>query len=425
MRNMKFLAISITLLFAFNTTITNPDNFKIKQVYNLAWSGTFETGGDGYPDKEINWINIDETFEDNVWLKNNHGNYKVAILDTGLDEGTYLNIMNQYSDYIDLTAYDRRGYPLAPWDLVDWLDVFHHGSFITSLVVQLLERDAGDVYAQIDVYTIADENGLVDSDLVYNQLNRIKNWNINHPNNKYKVITTSFQQTGTEPDYIDLIDYLVNQQDCIFIAASGNYAYEYWKSGDARNENTLFWPSRASYVIGVGGIYGYRVPTGYESKKINRMTTVDGFETGDSYLGSCYKDDRPLQQASVDLVAPGFKVEGFFDLDGDTNVENYITTGTSFASPQVAVAAYLASRAKYYLNPSNPILTYDDFYSCIYQSCENDPEGRDLPTSERRYSDTAGEPVANYGTYQVYFTYRVGYGSLDIYDMIEYIYILS
>ncbi|MHA1668047.1 MAG: hypothetical protein ACTSUR_05245 [Candidatus Heimdallarchaeaceae archaeon] len=60
MRNMKFLAISITLLFAFNTTITNPDNFKIKQVYSLAWSGTFETGGDGYPDKEINWINIDE-----------------------------------------------------------------------------------------------------------------------------------------------------------------------------------------------------------------------------------------------------------------------------------------------------------------------------------------------------------------------------
>ncbi|MHA1668045.1 MAG: hypothetical protein ACTSUR_05235 [Candidatus Heimdallarchaeaceae archaeon] len=48
-----------------------------------------------------------------------------------------------------------------------------------------------------------------------------------------------------------------------------------------------------------------------------------------------------------------------------------------------------------------------------------------MPTSERIYGETAGEPVANYGTYQVYFTYRVGYGSLDIYDMIEYIYILS
>ena len=224
---------------------------------------------------------------------------------------------------------------------------------------------------------------------------------------------------------MDLVDYLVEEQNCIFIAASGNYAFPYYQVGNSANENKLFWPSHGDNVIGVGGIYAYNAPENYFDKKIYRMTTVPpdftdyDFLTGDYYLGSCYKDDVYLPRASVEIVAPGFKIESYIDMDDNPDeVENYVATGTSFSSPQVAVAAYLAARARFHERPNDP-LTYEDFYACIVQSSENDPEGRLLPVHERKYHNQIGIPTANLFGYQTYFTYRVGYGSLDIGDMIE------
>jgi hypothetical protein len=51
-------------------------------------------------------------------------------------------------------------------------------------------------------------------------------------------------------------------------------------------------------------------------------------------------------------------------------------------------------------------------------SSENDPEGRTDP--DKIHWEEVGEPQYNLGTYIVFYSYRVGYGSLDVYDMLEY-----
>ena len=97
-------------------------------------------------------------------------------------------------------------------------------------------------------------------------------------------------------------------------------------------------------------------------------------------------------------------------------------TGTSYSTPQVAAAAYLASRLYHALNPSSPFTKYE-FLACIMHSSENDPEGRTAP--DKIYWEEVGEPQYNLGTYTIFYSYRVGYGSLDVYDMLEYVADLS
>lgn len=431
----KMNSILLILLIALTSYILaeNTDNFQVQRHISLC-NGSFEPGGSGSPDNAGLWIRIADAFSPpgRSWLKDNdnNGNYKLAILDTGLDAGTYRKIIIDYAGYITIRLFDEDGNYVPWYDGVDKLQAFHHGSFITSLIVQILEGNSNDVEADIGVFTIADDYGAVDKDIIESQLLEIKQWNLNNPNNKYKVITTSYKdEYAPRPDYMDLVDYLVEEQDCIFIAASGNYGYQ--SQGNSALENTLLWPSRGDNVIGVGGIYAYNAPEDHSDKMIHRMTTAypdftdPSFITGSYFVGSCYKDDVYLPKASVELVAPGFKVESYIDMDSNPyDVDNYIATGTSFSSPQVAVAAYLAARARYHENPTNP-LTYHDFIACIVQSSENDPEGRLLPTSQRKYHNEVGAPTANLFGYTTYFTYRVGYGSLDIGDMIEYIFILS
>ncbi|NPD87666.1 MAG: S8/S53 family peptidase [Asgard group archaeon] len=413
-------------------TTMNCEDFNITKRNALFCTGTYEIGGDGEPDNAIDWININEAFTSYSWLKNNHGNYKLAILDTGLDEGTFVYFRNKYSSsLLNLRLFNANGQEVQPYDAIDYVSEFHHGTFVTSIIIQLLERDSHNVNAQIDVYVIADSDGDFDEDIMYDQLNRIKTWNTQNPNNRYKVITTAYRDSKTsEPSYTSLINQLVSNQNCIFIAASGNYVYGDLEHGtDPDDENWGSYPSKLPKVIGAGGIYGYNVPTEYSSKKINRMTVQSAFrkpefKTGGYWLGSCYKHNAPLSTAGVELAAPGFKIEGFMDKDGLEGVENYIATGTSLSAPQVAVAAYLAARAKYYLDSSDP-LTYDDFYAAIVQSSENDPSGRYKSTYDKIRHEKVGIPTANLGTYTTYFSYRVGYGSLDVHDMIEFITDLS
>ncbi len=56
-------------------------------------------------------------------------------------------------------------------------------------------------------------------------------------------------------------------------------------------------------------------------------------------------------------------------------------------------------------------------------SSENDPSGRTDPG--KLHWSKIGEPTDNLGTYTTFYSYRVGYGSLDVYDMLEYIASLS
>ncbi|MHA1516481.1 MAG: hypothetical protein ACTSPF_13160 [Candidatus Heimdallarchaeaceae archaeon] len=97
-------------------------------------------------------------------------------------------------------------------------------------------------------------------------------------------------------------------------------------------------------------------------------------------------------------------------------------TGTSYSTPQVAAAAYLASRLYHVKKPSSPFTKYE-FFACIMYSSENDPEGRTAP--DKIYWEEVGEPQYNLGEYTIFYSYRVGYGSLDVYDMLEYVADLS
>jgi len=141
------------------------------------------------------------------------------------------------------------------------------------------------------------------------------------------------------------------------------------------------------------------------------------------YVGSCYLQDQGFSHATVDLVALGFEIDLMCDSDNNGYLEYYEDTGTSYAAPQVAAAAYLTSRIKYRNTPSSP-LTKFDFFACIKYSCENDPNGRNNP--QKLIWNKVGEPiVGNLGQYTTFYSYRIGYGSLYVYDMLEYVNNLS
>lgn len=105
--------------------------------------------------------------------------------------------------------------------------------------------------------------------------------------------------------------------------------------------------------------------------------------------------------------------------------EKYEFWGTSYASPQVAVAAYLASRLKYTLKPWDP-LDMQSFMACIQNSCERDPDAESLTQSQQLVWEKVNEPSENLNNaVDIFYSYRVGYGSLDVHDMLEYILNLS
>ena len=68
---------------------------------------------------------------------------------------------------------------------------------------------------------------------------------------------------------------------------------------------------------------------------------------------------------------------------------------------------------------------YQDFGACLDYSCENDPSGRNMGSYYQLYWEKVGEPTNNLGTYSTYYSYRVGYGCIDIEDLIEYLCDLS
>ena len=395
------------------------------------FANALEFTGTGYPGGAISWGTFDEAFDDFPELKQNHGNYKMAILDSGIDEAVWDEFDNDYGNYLDIHYIDENGDDVAKTSAEDVCS-FHHGTVVMSVAIQCLEREECDVYGSIYMFQVAeDDQGAVDPDLVEQQLQWIIDWN-EEESAKFKVISMSFgaYYIGQQVCFEDELEELSDEYNCLLIAASGNYVIEdtaYYES-----EDKPIFPACSEYVFGVGGVFGPAQTTGYN---ICRMTaqweeeTQGELTTNGLYVGSLYShliNGNPIDfsERTVDLVTPGFKVEGKCDYFNNDTVINVIATGTSLAVPQVAIAAYLAARKGYY-DHSTDYINLDRFFASIYQSSENNDTYRTKTTSEKSNCEYAGIPVANLGTYTKYYSYRVGYGSLDVHDMIEFVEDLS
>lgn len=401
-------------------------SFNIKpNILTLSYSNPMY-GGDGYPDDTIEWIRIDDTFNTYPELRWNYGNYKMAILDTGLDRPTWNYFYNRISStYLDLHLIDRDGRDVSRDNALDVAEN-HHGSALTSLIINLLQRKSKDVCMSLYMFIVSEEpSGEINKYFVEDQLNWIINYNNQHPNSPFKVISLSWGSlyTETEPVFYDELNTLINQHDCIVVAASGN---SYSLDEKNRNqvlewENVRIQPATYSDVIGAGGIYGEPASDDYERL---RMSVTYPLETGGVYVGSMFWQDHGMGEATVDCVCPTYKIEMKNDLDNDGLIENILATGTSMAAPQVAVTAYLAARMRYYLDPAHP-LTLPDFFACLHYSCENDIDGRVQSSSIQLHWEKVGKPTNNLGYYSTYYSYRVGFGCLDVEDLIEYLCTLS
>ena len=134
MRKINSISLILLIIITFQVFATDSKAFQVHEQISLC-NGTFEEGGDGYPDNASMWIRIADTFSapGRSWLKDNdnNGNYKLAVLDTGLDIGTYRQIIVDFGEYINIKLFDEDG-DYVPWyNGVDKLSAFHHGSFIT------------------------------------------------------------------------------------------------------------------------------------------------------------------------------------------------------------------------------------------------------------------------------------------------------
>jgi hypothetical protein len=406
------LILCILILYSISCISSDQSSFSnrngITPSIGFQFVHTSVTQDDGYPHETINWININEAFSSYPELRYNHAAYRIAVLDTGLDYPTWNYFASRYSiDLVQIRLYDRNGNEVSKANAYDD-SPNHHGSAIVHTILRLLERESHDVEVSLSVFMVSEPNSvLIDANLVKAQLQRIKTWNNAHGVGKYKVVSMSF---GAEQIFSSEL-YALHQQKVILVAASGNYESLTTEDFPDTYENVRVFPASYSYTFGVGGIYGYQ--GGWSD--IWRLSTGINKKTGSIYLGSMFYTSRYFK--TVNLVAPAYLVEIRCDMNNDGILDVRRATGTSLATPQVAVAAYLSANMKYYLSMSDP-LVYSDFMEAIMASCENDPYGRTSPY--KLTWEVVAEPIVNSGTYNSFYSYRVGWGSLDIRDLIQY-----
>lgn len=412
---MKYKIITLLLFLSIIFCVDCSLAFQYNAFPNLSptlFSPAMEPGGNGYPNEVIDWININHAYSIyNSCLRYNWVADRIAVLDSGLDETTWTYFRDIYDiDLVLIQLVDRSGNYLSRQNAYDD-HPYNHGSAVVSLIINLLETQSYNVEMSLTMFMVTEPDTIyIDTDLVKQQLQRIINWNNAHSVGKYKVVSMSF---GAENLFSAEL-YTLYQQGCIIVAASGNVESPY---DESQYENVKLFPATNRYVIGSGGIYGYPVPS---TSECYRMSTKYSRTTGGIRVGSCYWQNEGLRKATVNVVAPAFKVEVLHDYVDNPSIpgpelEYTLATGTSLSAPQVAVAAYLAARAKHYKTPQNP-LNLDDFLSCLIESCENDPDG----FGDFYYEEVA-EPSDNLGAKPSYYSYRVGYGALDIYDLIKYV----
>ncbi|NPD89854.1 MAG: hypothetical protein HGN29_14165, partial [Asgard group archaeon] len=208
---------------AFPTYIQQGDNFETTYGLPILISDNPDYG---YPDETIQWDRINAVFQSHSNLRINYGNYKLAILDTGLDEPTWTHLASKYPYYLlEIKLIDSNGNYVSRYNAYDICD-YKHGSVLTSLVVELLERNADQfneyVYGSVNMFICAKDDyqghqGKIDENLVEQQLQWIINFNNLYPTAPFKVISLSWGMTysGT-PVYYDELQTLINQ-GCIVV----------------------------------------------------------------------------------------------------------------------------------------------------------------------------------------------------------------
>ncbi len=382
----------------------------------------------GYPDETISWDRVDAAFQNHPELRFNYGNYKLAILDTGLDDLTWTHLAEKYPSYVlEIKLIDGNGNYVSRMNAYDICD-YKHGSVITSLVVELLERNADQfseyVYGSVNMFICSQDDewghqGRIDDELVEQQLQWIINFNNLYPVAPFKVISLSFGMTyqGT-PIYYNELQTLINQ-GCIVVSASGNFIT------GMISENQRISPATYSNIIGVGGIYGTPATGDMDVYRMSHLERdPDPGDPGGHKDGSLYYSLGGTYQRTVEITAPAYYVKGVCDQDGDGDADAIKATGTSLAAPQVAVAAYLAERASK-IDRNIPI-SLIDFKRSLKLCAEDDPFGRYLSLAERLTYDRVIIPTSNYGVPRYrFYSYKVGDGCLDIGDLIEYVFELS
>ena len=384
----------------------------------------------GYPDETILWDRINDAFllDPDLNLRYNHSHYKLAILDTGLEEPTWSYLASKYLYYVlEIKLIDADGNYVSRSNVYDICD-YKHGSILTSLSVELLERNADQfeeyVYGSIYMFICAPNNeigasGGLDETIIEPQLQWIINFNNLYPTAPFKVLSLSFgKDYDGYPIYYDELHTLINQ-GCIIVAASRNYRSDYIA------ENKRISPATFSNIIGVGGIYGFPATGDLDNSRMSFFEwNPDPDDPNVHKDGSLFYSSGGMSQSTVFVTAPGYYVKGICDIDDDGYVEAIKATGTSLSTPQVAIAAYLSFRISY-LTRGIPI-SLAEFKECLKLSAENYDLAINLPQEIREKLERVGIPESNAHEYNVIiYSYRVGYGSLDIGDLFEFVLNLS
>jgi len=195
MKRNKTITIVLILMIYGSMTILDISPIGIHgysgDEIQYADSTRIPSDGEGYPDEVVNWINIDKAIQKhNSKLRYNLNAERIAIIDSGLDKTTWTHFYNEYGDWVNLMLVDYNGVYRNRNNAIDRNYNYHHGTMITSLMIQLLES-YGNIEISITMF-IGTQYGAPNSNIIKQQLQRIINWNNQHAFGKYKVISMSF-----------------------------------------------------------------------------------------------------------------------------------------------------------------------------------------------------------------------------------------
>lgn len=187
MKRNKTVTIVLILMIYGSMTILDISSIGIhgysEDEIQYAGSTTIPSDGEGDPDEVVNWINIDKAIQKhNSKLRYNLNAERIAIIDSGLDKTTWTHFYNEYGDWVNLMLVDYNGNYRYRNNAID-RNTDHHGTMITSLMIQLLES-YGNIEISITMF-IGGQYGYPDSNIIQQQLQRIITWNNQHAYGKY------------------------------------------------------------------------------------------------------------------------------------------------------------------------------------------------------------------------------------------------
>jgi hypothetical protein len=403
--NSKISFLAILLIFVFGNSISAGiiiDLYKQQRVDSLF--DITSIGGSGSNEEIMNWVRLDD-LRNNPQLfsaiSDDSSGYRIAVFDTGLDHKTWSEIEDRYPG-VNVRFFKHETNQNTEWT---FFESFHghdytqfslsghyikHGSAICSLIGSLLEGTNSELL----VFQVASAGGVIDSNKVYDALLEL-DW-LWGQGIKVKVVSMSIggnifnSNINQKINELSLAPYYMT-----FISASGN---EY--QDDINSEQQIY-PAAYYNSYSVGGIIAQGDWSSY------RMTLARG-----STCASCFwrsDDSNPSpRESSPTVVAPGDSIEVFFDLDDDNDLDYFVGTGTSLATPIVAVVVFFIYKIQYYRYSSNTVLPSEIYYLFSQYS-----EGYYL------MGDQTKEPgIGN----DKYWYHQVGWGCVDFFDYCNWAY---